>query len=307
MKRIFRYVLLLALSISLAPAYAGQSEHSERGWVPLPGSTAGQIALQQIQSWYNSTVQNCGTATRPAFLCSGVMIRATVSGSASFFPWDPSPAAIQSGGTSFSWLRTDENFAHLVYENANGYIFYPVLATPAGKDSNIAVYCVFPHDAGSNDRHTLQGCGAAVGYESTSRPCESQGIETAAQWNRHFSAITGNKHWGQCGWSVREGEAGATRRFYESILARQGLDATSWNVQNEIRLATWRTGYGASLPIRAFFYVTNVAGTLALAQSDQNRYYAAYGQVIPIIRLLLPTSKAGKATFGYAAGDQVRL
>jgi hypothetical protein len=203
---------------------------------------------------------------------------------------------------SFSWLRTDTNFANLVFAYRNGFIFYPQQATPPGKDG-IQVLCIFPMDGDTGSRPALQGCGPNTASPTTSGPCESQNINTAAQWLIHFNQQA-NKYNGQCGWSVRYGEADTADRFYQAILARQRMPLPWWNVQDELMLATWPQGRGATLPIRAFFYVPGEAGALDKAKSDQSRYRAAYGIDMPIVRMTLPTSIAGKAVFSYSDADQ---
>lgn len=266
-----------------------------------PLAAIGQEAADQINAWYSRADLDCGGATLPAFLCSGVMLRATETNPA-FLPWDPSPGSVSRGGVSFSWLRTDTNFANLVFAYRNGFIFYPQQATPPGK-STIQVLCVFPMDADTGNRPTLQGCGPNTAYPAPSKPCESQAITTAPQWLAHFNQQA-NKYSGQCGWSVRYGEPGTADRFYQSILARKGMASAWWSIQNEVMLATWAPGQGATLPIRAFFYVPGSAGALEKAQDDQARFHASYGSDMPIIRVTLPTSASGKAAFAYSDADQ---
>ncbi|MFQ6573641.1 hypothetical protein [Pseudomonas sp. UM16] len=268
----------------------------------VPDTTLkGQNAAVQLTNWYNRTEANCGTAARPAFLCSGVMLRGTVS-MQSYLPWDPSPGSVTSGGVSFAWIRTDTNFKQLPLNYNNGYTFYPVLDTPAGKNSDIAVLCSFPFD-GWTDVRPQQGCGASPDFPTESRPCNDQGVNTAQQWLNHFNRAS-NKYLGQCGWNVREGQANTADRFYQSMLSRNLLTGTHWNSNNELRLATWRTGTGAALPIQSFFYVANTAG-LAAAQDDQRRYYQNYQQVVPVIRLTFAADKNQKAKFEFRADDQV--
>lgn len=308
MKRIF--MLVLASLLAACGTYRPPGEHAApvvltpemvRGAVATPRSVGGE-ALNQVQGWYARKDQNCGAASRPAFLCTGVMLRATETNPA-FFPWDPSPASIASGGVSFSWLRVDDNFARLAYGYGNGFIFYPVLDTPGGKNSDIGVLCVFPTDADTNNRPTLQGCGPHTkAISSSSGPCAALGIVTSAKWLSTFGSKGNIEH---CGWNTREGATDAASHFYQSVLARQGLATDLWATQNELRLATWAKGSGASLPIRAFFYLPVTAGALTKAQSDQRRYYDQYYIVIPILRITLPSSKTGSTSFSYVEADQV--
>lgn len=261
----------------------------------------GPAAADQLRGWYNQTAANCGTATRPAFLCSGVMLRGTISRQ-SYLPWDPSPGSITSGGVSFAWVRTDTNFKELPLNYNNGFIFYPVLNTPIGKNSDIEVMCTFPFDAWTDVRNQ-QGCGTNTDYPSQSRPCTDQGINTGQQWITHFNAAP-DKYKAQCGWNVREGQPNSADRFYQSIDGRSRITSSHWNGNNELRLATWATGSGAQLPIQSFFYVAGTAG-LASAQDDQRRYFQNYNQVVPVIQLTLAADKTKKAAFAYNQADQV--
>ena len=263
-------------------------------------ATKGAEAAAQLTRWYNRTDQNCGTATRPSFLCSGVMIRATET-NPQFLPWDPSDGSIASGGVSFSWLRKDNGFSNMVYNYNNGLIFYPSFATPDGKNDDIEILCTFPHDGATNGR-TQQGCGANIAHPANSKPCNEQGINTAQLWITKFNAAQ-NKYQDQCGWNVREGQTDSANRFYQSILARGLMQPANWAVQNELRLATWPTGSGADLPIQSFFYLAGSNG-LNNARNDQSRYYQKYEQFVPIIQVTLPANKGGTASFAYNEGDQ---
>lgn len=264
--------------------------------------TRGPEAAAQLTQWYGRTDLDCGNPGRPAVLCGGVLLRATETHPA-FLPWDPSPGSIASGGVSFSWLRQDNNFANLVYNYRNGFIFYPVFDTPSGKNSDIQVLCAFPMDADTNARSTLQGCGPTPDYSADSRPCTDQGIDTAAQWLAKFNRGNDRYHY-QCGWSVREGERDQAAKFIAAIEARRGMDDPYWDIQNELRVATWAPGQGATLPIQSFFYLAGDADARTKAQTDQQRYFDSYGQTVPIVRLQLPASKSGAATFTYDESDQ---
>ncbi|WP_191832630.1 hypothetical protein [Pseudomonas fluorescens] len=265
-------------------------------------ATKGAEAVVQLTRWYNRTDEYCGPATRPtpSFLCSGVMIRATET-NPQFLPWDPSPGSIASGGVSFSWLRKDNGFNKMVFGYNNGLIFYPSFDTPPGKNDDIQTLCAFPYDGATNSR-PQQGCGAHPRFPTNSRPCNVQGIDTAQLWIARFNAAQ-NKYEDQCGWNVREGQSDSANRFYQNILARGLMQPAHWAVQNELRLATWPTGSGATLPIQSFFYLTGSNG-LNNARNDQSRYYQKYEQFVPIIRVTLPANKGDTASFAYNESDQ---
>ncbi|MFJ2995244.1 hypothetical protein [Pandoraea sp. NPDC087047] len=255
----------------------------------------------QLEGWYNRTDQNCGTANRPAFLCSGVMLRATETNPA-FLPWDPSPDAIQKGGISFSWLRTDSGFSKM-FHNPNGFVVYPDMEVPSGTQE-LQVYCAFPLDADTWRRPTDQGCGPLTYDPVESRSCEVLGITTAQQWVAHFDKRK-KRPYNMCAWNVRIGQQGTADRFYQNIRAEALVTRTDSMDWNELIIATWATGIGTALPIQSFFYLQNVSGGLVKAQTDQQRYFQAYGKFVPIVRIGLPANSGAKATFVYTLADQV--
>ncbi|WP_157659839.1 N-acyl homoserine lactonase [Burkholderia ubonensis] len=308
-KTIFRRLLILATSLSIAACVSPPLQNS--GITAAPASqnidvrsilaTKGDEVATQLTNRYNSTVHDCGNPGRAAFLCSGVMMRGTET-NPNFLPWDPSPSSVLNGGVSFSWLRTDDNFPGFAYGYRNGLIFYPVLATPPEKNSNIEILCSFTTDGDTFDR-SMKGCGANWRELTASTPCDFQGISTAQQWIIHYNGGT-NKYTHQCGWDVREGIANQADRFYQSVLARQLINNNDWLIHNELRLATWRSGTGATLPIQAFFYINGNSDGLRGARNDQTRYYQLYSEIVPIIRVTLPSTRDEKAAFIYDQRDQ---
>ncbi|MDR6959086.1 hypothetical protein J2W43_003073 [Pseudomonas brassicacearum] len=262
--------------------------------------TSGAQVAFELQTLYNDTPVNCGSPSMPGFLCSGLIFRATIP-SPAYKSWAPSGPAIASGGFSFSYLRVDSEFKRLVRDENNGFIIFPPLYAPVGKQK-VSVLCMFPVDGATNIRNE-NGCGVAQGATSNSDLCHRQGIYTAQQW--YDKRVADNfSNVNQCGFNVRdEADEKATSSFNESIKA-MSLDATrSLNQQNEMRLATtsWDASKPATLPIRAFFYLP---GGLADAQYDQKEYFAAANVLVPVIAMTLPGSRAEDATFTFSADDQ---
>ena len=283
-------------SLSPSPSPSPSSSPS-----PLPSATGSQ-ALADVRAWYADTSVNCNASlNQPAVLCSGVTLRVTEAKPV-YFPWDPSPDSIASGGVSFSYLRSDVGFTKLAYGYTNGFILYPKNRKPEDSQS-IEVLCSFPMDA-STSKRSDQGCGVHPQYAvpTRTRPCDQQGITTLTQWQQFHAGIGSDDHRGQCGWNIRKGETGTAARFLLSLRAHETMTGYQHDTQNELRLATWPTGTGASLPLRAFFYVDN---GLSNAQDDQKRYHREFGVFVPIIQVILPASKGGKVTFNFVAAQQV--
>lgn len=259
---------------------------------------AGEEAASQLNAWYQRRDHDCGGPTLPAFLCSGVTLRGTMT-SATFLPWDPSPGAVAKGGISFSWFRIDANIPNTF--TPNGFIFYPSAYAPVGS-ATIEVLCAFPFDGYTSER-PLQGCGMWPNFPR-SAPCQDLAIHTAEEWLTNYFTPGHSRHSHQCGWDVRVGSPDTADRFEQNIRARAGLQAEQWQFTEENILRTWAAGLGATLPIHSFFYRAGNAGALNNARYDQERYFNHYGKVLPVLALSLPTSQEGTALVTYSASDQ---
>ena len=262
----------------------------------------GQQVANELNQQYADTRQNCGSASLPAALCSGVMLRATVNGTG-YRAWNPSPLSQQNGGVSFFYIRKDAAFKAFpsVYPNTSGIIFFPAQLRPQGT-VDVPVLCIFPMDGGSDIRGD-QGCGISSNFPSISRSCELQGITTAAGWLTHYNQGTAPlKYQRQCGFNVRSGQGQlAANAFYQGILAMKLLGTESFNTWNEIRLATWPQNIHTTIPIKAFFYTSN---GLADARFNQQDFYKYSGKAVPIIKLTLPRTTAESALFEFNKADQ---
>jgi uncharacterized lipoprotein YehR (DUF1307 family) len=263
----------------------------------------GQRVANDLNGQYADIRQNCGNASLPAVLCSGVMLRATINGTG-YRAWNPSPLSQQNGGVSFFYLRKDAAFKAFpsIYPNTSGIVFFPTQQRPAGT-VDIPVLCFFPLDGGSDIR-TDQGCGVSSNYPSVSRSCELQGITTAAGWLTHYNQGSGvQKYQRACSFNVRLSQgAAAANAFSQGILAMKLLGTDSFNTWDEIRLATWPQNIHTTIPIKAFFYTSN---GLANARYNQQDFYKYSSKAIPIIKLTLPRTTAESAQFEFIKADQV--
>ncbi|NIF27572.1 hypothetical protein F3J44_14475 [Pantoea sp. Tr-811] len=315
---IMRYTALLTLVLALAGCDARFPETAGMGSAtpaqpaqllikPVPGASPtlpGQLAIKgpaaarELKEWYDATPAQCGGPDKPAHLCSGILLRATDTNPA-FQPWDPSPGAIKLGGVSFSWLRRDQTFSS-TWEDWNGFILYPGQAIPEGKIKDIAVLCSFPTNALTWNRPTLQGCGPMENVANTDT-CQNLGIFDAATWLEKYRQGPIENI---CGWDIRQGSGPTASWFDASLKAHQGRSASARMVFNELMLSTWETGKGATLPLHSFFYPSRSVESRAKARIDQARYYQAFGQVLPIIRLALPRTADATTVISFLEGDQ---
>lgn len=263
---------------------------------PRNGATTAADLTRQ----YNDTRGNCGTDSKPAFLCRGVMLRAT-SASDAYSSWNPSPASVKSGGISFSYLSKDSKFTK-VYGYKNGLIFYPVLNRPSGT-RQVEVLCAFPMDGGTNNR-TAAGCGPHRLDTTGSGPCLTVGIRNSALWVARWNQY--KMGYNMCGFDVSDAmnsQAGPSFRHTMNAHNEARFFAGVHDYM-EIILKTWPQDIPKELPLQAFFYVE---GGLSGAQHDQRDYFnKTGGNVVPIIKLTLPTTPAADAQFTYSAADQVK-
>ncbi|MBV4465559.1 hypothetical protein KVG95_19720 [Pseudomonas sp. SWRI79] len=274
--------------------FDGQAVESRA--VNTVGAASGPVTAQYLTERYLNKANMCrNNPSAPAFLCSGVLLRATQH-STQFHFWNPNPAAT---GVSFSYLRADAKFSKLVFGYNNGFIFYPVFYAPVDK-VDPEILCFFPVDGGTDNRGE-QGCGERPGYPS-SRECQSQGINTAAQYIAHYNSIP-SKYSLLCGFNVRDSlNQGATTAFNEAIKA-QGMGGTfAFNTQNEFRLAKWAQNMGKTLPVEAVFYINDVGK--AGAQYDQRDFKTQTGIWIPMIRITLPQTTTANVIFQFIPDDQ---
>ncbi|WP_330986022.1 MULTISPECIES: HvnC protein [Enterobacterales] len=263
------------------------------------GSSGPQIATY-LNEDYNTKSENCGSTSEPAFLCSGVMIRAALPGTG-YHVWDPSPSAQTTGGISFSYLRVDDNSLQFVHNEASGFIFYPYFYAPTGMDTNIDVLCSFPLDADTVNRGN-KGCGTHTGNYPTSGPCQPQGIMTAQQWYANGTSMDG-----QCGFDVSDASSYNTAdAFIQSINARALLTESQRSEQNEIRLKTWSANMQDTLPVEAFWYIEGDVDALTNAQYNQTDFYDSTTNhlVVPVIMVTPPSSTSGSYVFTYRDEDQ---
>ncbi|EJM08553.1 hypothetical protein PMI18_00139 [Pseudomonas sp. GM102] len=270
----------------------------------IDASSTGPQVAAELTRRYRDTRINCGKDSMPAFLCSGILLRGTAL-AAGFDVWDPSPTAIRTGGTSFSYVRSDYKMKRLAFTYNKGLIFFPILSTPAGK-ANIEVLCFFPVD-GTSDARTNNGCGEVPGYPS-SVACNSQNIRTGEQWAANYRkyASTGHHYRAVCSFDVRDAANNLSGpNFYQGMIGGRAISPTTFNIPNDVKLKTWQAGLAKTLPIEAFFYYVRDGKTgLKDVQVDQRRFKVLTGVAIPIIKVTMPGTLEENTTFAYQEADQ---
>lgn len=266
-----------------------------------------------LKANYENLATNCGSTGRPAFLCSGVMLRGTKM-SEKYHVWDPSPRSITQGGVSFSYIRKDAKLRQLMLSFSSGIIFYPSSLKPEGKDRAESL-CSFPIDGATDGRAGEGGCEAHYSYPNDSENCQSQGIYDANTWFSNYTSIAEhdvNRRTHQCGFNVRIGTANSSTIFNESLKAQSMIfNGALATTNNEIVVRTWATDVNGKtvnpekLPIQAFFY-TNEEGLIA-ARYYQKDYYNQVGVLVPIVRLTFPQNINQDVVFNYFEADQQKI
>ncbi|MFP0197875.1 hypothetical protein ACKJSM_22225 [Pseudomonas sp. PHC1] len=287
--KIFSWVLIALL-------FAGCATHEPPPpQSRVPFATGAQIAAYLTEA-YNNLITMCrANPSAPPFLCSGVMLRATKRSTQYHF-WDPNPS---SHAVSFSFLRKDSKFSKLVFGYNNGFIFSPYFFAASGKIEP-EIRCFFPVDGATSSRND-DGCGQVPGVPS-GIPCQSQNINTAAQYLAHYNSQP-NKYHHLCGFDVRDHlNQAATVAFNEALKAQAQGGQFAFNTQNEFVLEKWGQGLGSSLPIQALFYLDDTGKVDA--QYDQRDFKTQTGIWIPMIKITLPRTTAEDATFQYIPADQ---
>lgn len=279
------------------------------GATMLPYATPEQRGIEvadQLRRNYNDLKIDCGAASRPSLLCTGVILRGTVY-SDNYRAWDPSPQSIAQGATSFSFLRKDAKFNSLASDHKNGYILYPEFLKPVSTMTKVSVLCAFPIDAGSHGRLSA-GCGDHTTTPQVEDYCQNLGITTAEQWNTHYRS-NGGSHYISCGFNVAANPQGrGAEAFMEVLRAMKYTENENFSSgglsNNEIRIAVWPSGLAEQLPIQAFFYLV---GGVDSAKKDQRAFYADGGRFVPVIKLAFPTTPGQDAAFTYSSADQASL
>lgn len=277
--------LLVALSLTTGIVQAGPGEDTTRS----------------LNDRYRNTARNCGADSMPAFLCRGVIIRATAA--AKF--WVPQEKNITSGAISASFLGKDARFPQLAWRRDNGFTLYPVLANPS-PNKTYEVLCSFPSDAGTDGR-AGQGCTDHSGSATVEDYCDLMGIKTAQEWVKRFGSTASN-HVDLCAFDVRDRRnAFAGPAFMASIEARNLAGTSLFKLQNELRIATWKNNPPIEPPVESTFYTTppsSETSGLENARANQIEWWLATRRYLPLVKLDLPQTMTADALFSYKPDDQ---
>lgn len=258
--------------------------------------TGAQVA-QLLNTRYNAAAAAC-VGNRPAYFCSGVLVRGVAADHAGVF-WAHSPDAIAQGAESFTWLRVDLSTAAV--EQKNGVVFTDAF-TAVGQGKTLEVLCVYPFVAGAQGTRPDFGCGLParlLRQETDVSSCAALGIVDAEQWLAHFRQQDFQPNL-QCSLSTQD-----PAQFKASLEAHERIDADWSSKPNELMIRNWDSQSPKLIPIEALFYDSTQAGALLGAQLDQRDYFDATGDWLPILRMDLSDSQTG--VFGFNLRDQLYI
>lgn len=128
--------------------------------VQAPGDVVASLNRLYVDTQQNDCRELGTNLPRGHYYCSGVLLRGTSDGD--YLPWLHSPASIEKGSTSFSWIRADLGTS--VTFRPSGFILRNAtegnrLGLPGYDEGFI---CLYPFDAETGSLTIHQGCGHKV-------------------------------------------------------------------------------------------------------------------------------------------------
>ncbi|HEY4294316.1 hypothetical protein [Luteibacter sp.] len=293
-----RFCLYL-MGMALAVAIIGCSGKTPDSPEAKPVATRvedGPTVAAHLQERYNELREDCGMPTRPAFLCSGILLRST-DYSPAYRSWLPNPATA-AWGVSFSWLRGDSPFVD-THPTGNGFIVYPWFYADdvPGQYEQLNVRCIYPQDAWT------------AGPDRCREVCQDLDVTTAQQWLERY---TDNED--QCAFGVGHGTSNSAHAWTQvSIVRREGR----MSERNEVIVEAWREDVGRQMPLEAFFYrdnchredhlcriETTVEERRQHARADQRDFLKFTRRWVPVIRWTPSLDPVPGSGFTYDPADQ---
>jgi len=285
--------MLIKNSLAVATAALGLA-------VLAPAHAAtGEEVVRQLTDLYNNKALDCGSATRPAFLCSGLVISPTKPSTATAF-YSVSPADQAKGGVAVTYLRRDTKFIALPNGATTAFVFNPAFSNPTDhQDYN--VLCAFPV-AGSSQSRGGNGCGDSSQTTAVEKSCAQLGVTTPAQWLSAYRA-SGSRPAAQCSFDMRVGAPATAQALTNSLKAMRDLgSAESMRTSSELIVSPWKIDPLRSPSVMALLS-TNSSG-LNGSRLSQVQWYRASGQLLPIVNMVLPQTVTQDASFSYDANQQ---
>lgn len=259
---------------------------------------SGDIVRELTNRYYDDDMKCVKNGkTYPAYQCSGILIRGVRDiqrNSDRKYPWSLKSSNHKRESFSMAFLRKDTRFHEFPSDYDSGFIMYPHLRTPPGKNT-YRVFCAFPID-GHSDGRAGHGCGQSQDDpDGTSRHCDKLNIKSYLKWLSHFERIVRARNYfvrRQCSFDMttkRATEDFATVIKANTHIRRHSKQYSSRN--NELVVHSWNENRAEKLPIEAFFYLLNSRDSYKKAEKYQDDFRRkSNGEVIPIVGIRLPTT-----------------
>lgn len=295
------------------------NEAAAVGVTAIAPSETGEQVERHLNERYADSTTRCynGSPTAPAFLCSGILLRAARY-SSSYHAWIPNPATA-AYGVAFSWVRHDADM-WATHPTASGFIVYPrEYSDPIGLNPLI-VRCVYVHDSWSAGPDRCTWHQNREGKYSWIALCQDlvPPVLTGEAWVarsslrvRAAAAAPGqparpsfDDDENQCAFAVDRAREGTAAAWMAFIRARELLHTRH---RNEVVVDDWSAGDEKRMPIEAFFYGTILADPgeadpLTDARRNQVLFMHVTGRWVPVIRWEM--NRTGGQVFVFRAQDQ---
>lgn len=293
--------------------------------------------VRRINASYNRIDNQCKEsdtgAARGHYYCSGITLRMVNDGN--FNPWDYSPYALQTGATSYTWIRRDLSTTVLVHPA--GFI----LRTPTdGLALQLPVKqegwtCIYTFDGYTGPDRKWYGCGPFndATFVPPAQPttvnknaqwaygtCADQNVNTAEQWKQKYQGGARQPiQTTQCSWNAEvPAQWDAMIQAHEARVTTTNADPYSRkDFFNEFMLKNAAGGSDIMDDIDAFIYQGKSAFNypvrgdngkaavqqdgLANARTFQRKLYGQ-GYAVPILNV--DFTRPPEQRFTYSAADQ---
>ncbi|MFJ2995246.1 hypothetical protein [Pandoraea sp. NPDC087047] len=258
---------------------------------PLTGADVAYLVNQR----YQSTVAQCA-AGRPAWQCSGVLMRALSGDSAvTFGQLSAQETALQSA--SVAYVRRDVTTVALA--SSAGLILADGF-TATGQGKPYEVRCAYPFAMPLATDTASHGCNLINDTQPTPpdwSSCAGLGVSDAPGWVTYFNT-QGIDVVKQCSLS-----ATIASQFKASLEAHEQVSADLADSPTMLLLAAWDPARPETIPLQAFYYDVANGGQLTQAQRYQRQYFDATGQWLPILRMAMASGVP--TAFGFDERDQL--
>ncbi|VVE52342.1 hypothetical protein PHO31112_04777 [Pandoraea horticolens] len=262
-------------------------------WSQAAHALTGADVAALLNRRYELAVNTCGVG-KPAWYCSGVLMRDIATDDKQFWKLDATDQALQS--LAFTYRRQD--VASTAPSSRIGMVLADLL-TAVGEGKSYAMRCAYPVAAPLRDTDIDHGCNLTgmalpanpdVGDDSS---CAVLGVNNAAQWaSRYLGSAPGL----QCSFSVQ-----TPTPFNQTLQAHALANAAGLTPDVQLLAAAWDATHPSEIAIDALYYLADDKPQLREAQARQLAYYEATGTWLPLLRYAPDSS----TPFGFDETDQL--